>query len=90
MLLTLLNLVLGKEYAPTYWSKGKISSLLMKGNREALVIIYRGITLLFVISKLYNKVINIHLLKYLELEHKLLEEQGLSDLGRFCIENIFS
>ena len=38
---------------------------------------YRGITLLNVVSKLYSRVINKLLLKYLELNHMLHEGQGL-------------
>ena len=89
MLLTLFNLVWNNEYVPTYWREGLIVSLFKKGDREDPGN-YRGITLLSVIGKLYSRVINNRLLKYLELNNKLHEGQGGFRIGRSCIDNIFS
>ena len=69
--------------------RGLIVSLFKKGDREDPGN-YRGITLLDVIGKLYCRVINNRLLKYLELNGKLHEGQGGFRIGRSCIDNIFS
>ena len=89
MLLTLFNLVWNNEFVPSYWREGLIVSLFKKGDREDPGN-YRGITLLDVIGKLYCRVINNRLLKYLELNGKLHEGQGGFRIGRSCIDNIFS
>ena len=75
MLLTLFNLVWNNEFIPSYWREGLIVSLFKKGDREDPGN-YRGITLLDVIGKLYCRVINNCLLKYLELNGKLRKGQG--------------
>ena len=64
-------------------------SLFKKGDREDPGN-HRGITLRNVVGKLCSRVSNNHLLKYLELEHKLHEGQGGFRLSRSCIDNIFS
>ena len=67
--------------------EGLIFSLFKKDNREDPGK-YRGKTLLSVIGKLYTRVINNYLVKYLELNNKLNEGQGCFRIGRSCI-NIF-
>ena len=89
MLLALFKLVWNNEHVPTYWREGLIVSLFKKGDREDPGN-YRGITLLNIVSKLYCRVINNRLLKYLELNNKLHEGQGGFRIGRSCIDNIFS
>ena len=76
MLLALVNLVWNNEYALTYWREHLIVSLFRKGDREDRGN-YRGITLLSVIGKLYGRVINNRLLKYLGLNNKLHKGQGV-------------
>ena len=89
MLLTLFNLVWNNEFVPSYWREGLIVSLFKKGDREDPGN-YRGITLLDVVGKLYCRVINNRLLKYLELNGKLHEGQVGFRIGRSCVDNIFS
>ena len=79
MLLTLFNLVWKNEYVPSYWREGRIVSLFKKGDKEDPGN-YRGITLLNVVGKLYSRVINNRLLKYLELNEKLHEGQEVLEL----------
>ena len=42
------------------------------------------------VGKLYSRVINNNLLKHIELNHMFHEGQGGFQLGRSCIDNIFS
>ena len=88
MLLTLFNSVWNNEYVLTYWREGLIVSLFKKPDREDPGN-YSGITLLSVIGKLYSRVFNNFLLKYLELNNKLHEGQGGFGMGRSCFDNIF-
>ena len=51
---------------------------------------YRGITLLNVVGKIFNKVLNYRLLYWLEEHNKLSESQQAGfRFGRFCIDNLF-
>ena len=88
MLLSLFNLVWNNEYVPTYRREGCILSLFKKGDREDPGN-YRGITLVCVIGKLYSRLINNHLLKYLELNNKLHEGQGGFRVGTSCVDKFF-
>ena len=88
MLLTLFNLVWDNVCAPSDWREGPIVSLFKKGDREDPGD-YRGLTLLNVVGKLYSRVMNNRLIKHIELNHMLHEEQGGFELGRSCIDNIF-
>ena len=54
---------------------GRVYNLLKEGDRKDSGI-YRGITLLNVVGKLYSRVINNRLLKHIELNHMLHEDQG--------------
>ena len=65
-----------------------IVSLFKKGDREDPGN-YRGITLLNVVGKLFNKVLNYRLLKWLEEHNKLSESQDSFRFGRSCVDNIF-
>ena len=88
MLLTLLNLVWDNECAPSYQREGLIVGLFKKGDSEDPL--KRHNPFECGIGKLYSRVINNHLLKYIELNHMLHENQGGFRLGRSCIGNIFS
>ena len=68
---------------------GLIVSLFKKGDREEPGN-YRGITLLNLVGKLYSRIINNRLLKYLESTHNLHEGQGGFRIGRSCVDNIFA
>ena len=74
-LLTLFNLVCINEYVPSYWREGLIVSLFKKQNSEDPGN-YRGITVMKLVRKLYSRVINDRLWKYLELNDSLHEVQG--------------
>ena len=89
MLVTLFNLVWDSEFVPRYWRDGLMVSLFKKGDREDPCN-YRGITLLNLVGKLYSRIINNRLLKYLESNHKLHEGQGGFRIGRCCVDNIFA
>ena len=84
MIVALLNLVWYNEFVPSYCRKGLIVSSFKKVNMEDSGN-YRGITLLNLIGKLYSRIINNRLLRYLELNNKLHEGQGGFRIGRFCI-----
>ena len=50
---------------------------------------YRGITLLNVVDKLFNKVLNYQLLYWLEEDNKLSESQVGFRFGHSCVDNLF-
>ena len=65
-----------------------IVSLFKKGDQEDPNN-YRGITLLNVVGKLFNKVLNYRLLCWLEEHNKLSESQAGFRFGRSCVDNLF-
>ena len=89
MTLTLFNSVWSNEHVSSHLREGLIVSLFKKGDREDPGN-YRCITLLNLVGKLYSRVINDRLLKYLELKGKLHAGQGGFRIDRSCIDNIFS
>ena len=88
MLKELFQLIWDSEYIPERWGEGMIVSLFKKGDQEDPGN-YRGITLLNVVGKLFNKVLNYRLLQWLEEHNKLSESQAGFRLGRSCVDNIF-
>ena len=71
---------------PTYWRDGVIVSLFEKGDREDTGN-YKGITLLNLVG-LYSRIIDNHLLKYLELNNELHEGWRRFRIGISCMDNI--
>ena len=65
-----------------------IVSLFKKGDREDPGN-YRGITLLNVVGKLFNKVFNYRLMQWLEEHNKLSESQAGFRFCHSCVDNIF-
>ena len=88
MLKELFQLIWDSEYIPEQWGEGMIVSLFKKGDREDPGN-YRGITLLNVVGKLFNKVLNYRLLQWLEEHNKLSESQAGFRFGCSCVDNIF-
>ena len=88
MLKELFQLIWNSEYIPERWGEGMIISLFKKGDREDPGN-YSGITLLNVVGKLYNKVLNYRLLQWLEEHNKLSESQAGFRFDRSCVDNIF-
>ena len=69
--------------------EGRSFSLFKKENKEDPGG-YRHITLLNLVGKLYSRITNNHLLKYLNLNHNIHKGLGGFWIGRSCIDNIFS
>ena len=88
MLKELFLLIWDSEYIPEQWREGMIVSLFKKGDREDPGN-YRGITLLNVVGKLFNKVLNYRLLQWLEEHNKLSESQAGFRFDCSCVDNIF-
>ena len=63
-----------------------IVSFFKKGDREDSGN-YRGITLLNVVGKLFNKVLNYRVLQWLEEHNKSSESQAGFRFGRSCVDN---
>ena len=78
MLRELFQLIWESECIPEHWGEGMIVSLFKKGDQEDPNN-YRGITLLNVVGKLFNKVLNYRLLYWLEEHNKLSESQVASN-----------
>ena len=88
MLKELFQLIWDSEYIPERWGEGMIVSLFKKGDREDPGN-YRGITLLNVVGKLFNKALNYRLLQWLEEHNKLSESQAGFRFDCSCVDNIF-
>ena len=89
MLRELFQLIWESECIPECWGEGMIVSLFKKGDQEDSNN-YRCITLLNVVGKLFNKVLNYQLLYWLEEHNKLSESQAGFRFGRsLCIDNSF-
>ena len=88
MLKELFQFIWDSEYIPEQWGEGMIISLFKKGDREDPGN-YRGITLLNVVGKLFNKVLNYRLLQWLEEHIQLSESQAGFRFDRSCVDNIF-
>jgi len=69
------NLVLNSGQYPKEWSKGRIISIHKKGDPN-IPANYRGITISSVIGKLFNSILNIRLLKYLDENDIMCPEQS--------------
>ena len=82
------DLVWSNETVPGHWSEGLMISLFKKDDKQDLGN-YMGITLLSVVRKLYSRILDNCLLKFLEASDKLHEGQGGFKRGRSCIDNIF-
>ena len=88
---SLFNLCFDTGIIPSIWRKAIKSPLpkdLMKDKR--LLLNYCGISLLSVVSKLYSSVLNKHLLKYLESEDMLVDEQNRLCPDRSCEDHVYT
>ena len=88
MLQKLFQLIWDSEYLPERWGESMIVSLFKKGDQEDPDN-YKGITLLNVVGKLFNKVLNYKLLQWLEKHNQLSEPQAGFRFGHSCVDNIF-
>ena len=89
MLGKLYALIWKEECVPMKWREGLIVSLFKKGDKEDPGN-YRGITLLSVVGKVFCKILNDRLVKYLDKSSKIHEGQARFRAGRCCIDNIFT
>ena len=88
MLRELFQFIWKSECIPERWGEGMIVSFFKKGDQEDPNN-YKGITLLNVVGKLFNKVLNYRLLYWLEEHNKLSESQAGFRFGRSCVDNLF-
>lgn len=87
--LTLLFQFLWKlEYMPQEWKQGGIFPIYKKGGAEDPNN-YRGITLLSVVAKVWDRIINTRLTKWGEKRGLLRDEQGGFREERGCVDLIF-
>ena len=89
--------LLGKLYAliwkedcvPIKWREGLIVILFKKRDKEDPGN-YRGIMLLSVVGKVFCKILNDHLVQYLDKSGKIHERQAGFRASSCCIDNIFT
>ena len=84
----LCNLCKNKESTPEEWMDGIMFLIYKKGYKEDPYN-YRGITLLRIVSKFYETLLNTRLTNFCETKKKLPEEQGVFRLHRGCIDQLF-
>ena len=87
-ILSLFNACLSNGYFPPNWSEGYIVPLHKKGN-VLNAEIYRGITPLSCIGKLFTKVLNNRLTEWAEKYHVYIESQAAFRSGMGTTDNIF-
>ena len=84
----LCNLCLEKENTPDEWMEGIMFPIYKKGDKRDPYN-HRGITLLSIISKFYEGLLNARLTKYCEKKRLLPEEQGGFRQNRGCVDQIY-
>ena len=87
-LLVLFQKMWKEERIPKDWARGIIVPIYKDGEKQN-VDNYRGITLLSVVGKLYTSILNNRITSWLEMEKKIVEEQGGFRAKRSTTEQIF-
>ena len=91
VLLSLFQLVFDTSLIPSLWRKAVIFPLLKDPSSDKRVPLnYRGISLLYCISKLYSAFVNIRLTSYLVSNDILSDEQNGFRAGRSCEDHVFT
>jgi hypothetical protein len=88
VLIFLFKIVWKMEQVPEDWKRGAIFPIFKKGNVMDLGN-YRGITLLSVVAKMMEAIVNKRLAGWIEKEKRLSDEQGGFRGGRGCEDLIF-
>jgi len=86
---SMLKLCQDREKIPSQWMEGILFPLYKKGDKRDHSN-YRGISLLSIVSKLYEAVIYERLDGYCEVEEKIEEEQGGFRKWRGCIDQLYT
>ena len=87
-LVKLFRIVWRSECIPKDWARGIIVPIYKSGEKDNFDN-YRGITLLSIVGKLYTTILNNRLSEWLEVNNKLVEEQGGFRKSRSASEQIF-
>ena len=75
---------------PSLWLQAIISPIPKSSSKDARVPLnYRGISLLSTLSKIYTSLLNIRLMKFLDKNNILADEQNGFRKDRSCIDHIF-
>ena len=89
ILQSMLSVVWMAETTPDHWHAGVISSIFKKGDKQDMNN-YRGITLLSVVGKLHNRIINNRLVQIFDVGNVLHESQNGFRLRRNCVDHILT
>lgn len=84
----LYNLIMKNEIWPEQWQLGVITPIFKGGNKSNLDD-YRNITVLSVISKVFEMIVNKRLMEWSEKLEKIYDEQGGFRPKRGCLDQIF-
>jgi hypothetical protein len=84
----LYQLVWRLEVVPSAWTRGVISPIYKSGDR-AVPTNYRGITLLSVVSKAFESILNVRMTRFVETRGQMSDEQGGFRAGRSCADLLF-
>ena len=84
------NLCFNSGLNPTDWDYSNIKPISKKDKDPRDPLNNRCITIMCCISKIYSKLLNVRLQKYLEDNNILVEEQNGFRASRSCIDHIFS
>lgn len=89
ILMPLFHLVWETGETPQQWSQGVVQYFYKSGAKDDMAN-YRGITLLDVISKLFNKIISNRLIRFVEDNHLLHEGQNAFRPGRCTDDHVYT
>ena len=89
MLQTLFNQIMIDEEIPEEWEVGLIVPIFKNEGERDVIDNYRGITILSIVSKLFEKVIMSRLTEWSNSKGVIEEEQGGFRAGRGCVELIW-
>jgi exonuclease III len=88
-MLILFNEILRCEYWPDRWRLGLICPIYKRAGAETELDNYRPITLLSIVSKLFEILLNTRLMEWAEANRVLCDEQGGFRTKRGCADQLF-
>ena len=84
-----LSLCFTSGFNPTEWDFSDIKPIPKKGKDQRDPLQNRCITIMCCVAKLYSRILNVRLQKYLEVNNNLVDEQNGFRASRSCIDHIF-
>ncbi len=76
---------------PSIWLKAVITAISKRSNKDPYIPLnYRGISILFCVSKVFSGIINVHVMNYCELGELFVDEQCGFRKNRSCVDQLYT